>query len=140
MQEEMNYYSPELEEFYVGFECEILNGFGNWFPIIIDKSHLFNDIKYCDKFEDNLENSFRVKVLDKTDIESLGWKETLNNFFELISNPSSEYSSGTLLSLNDDNTITLYYHHSGMGGPGYHTRLSIKNKSELKKLMKQLGI
>ena len=117
------YYTPEIEEFHIGFEFEVDYG-DKWVQETQRDGFLHNK---------KLEN-IRVKYLDKEDIESLGWK----------------HSGGKMLSgamqYYDINKCRLYYaeHH-----PEYLSinvmetqvfRGRIKNKSELRKLMKQIGI
>ena len=64
------YYTPSIEEFHVGFECEIKIG-DHW-----------KNIKAIEDIEEMLiygipkPNNSRVKYLDKDDIESLGWELT----------------------------------------------------------------
>lgn len=144
------YYTPSVEEFYIGFECEIYNSNNEWFPILFTKGHLYNDLKFIDKFEDNLENSFRVKYLDKEDIESLGWvlineirspftNKLLDRF---MINKEHGFNTGDNWFLNeqDNNWNIKSTSYSSYGSAIQDIQLKIKNKSELKVLMKQLGI
>jgi len=72
------HYTPEIEEFYVGFRYEFsdlidLEGGGNewvWMPKILkDSNHMEMDSPFCyDKL-----TLFRVKILDEEDLEELGW-------------------------------------------------------------------
>lgn len=125
------YYTPEIEEFYVGFEFEWLNR--NTF-----EKHIF----MCQSqftFDDfpELAKQSRVKYLDQEDIESLGWKEEIDS-------PDGRFSI-----LKDDIWYYLiqYGHNQKYEircmNPSYKYGSflgTIKNKSELHKLMKQLGI
>ena len=146
---EDKYYTPSIEEFHVGFECEIFNANNEWFPIVFSKGQLYNDLKFVDKFDDNLNNAFRVKYLDREDIESLRWnvKEsklspytgkdilTYTLIIEQGFNTGVVYTLEELLS--NDYLITSQ-EYSSYGNQKYEMLFKIKNKSELKKLMKQL--
>lgn len=126
------YYIPEIEEFHIGFEFEITNGY-EWVKKVFSKEDLKSFL--YEQLENGINQQYiRVKYLDKEDIESLGWK----------------HSGGKMLSgamqYYDINKCRLYYaeHH-----PEYLSinvmetqvfRGRIKNKSELRKLMKQIGI
>lgn len=67
------YYIPDLSEFFVGFRCQMRfsiiendlgkcthTGYSEWEDIIFKNSVMLDN--------------YRVKYLDKTDIEDLGWK------------------------------------------------------------------
>ena len=125
------YYTPKIEEFHVGFEFEafVTKQIG-WRNISLraDGRHLdmvINELK---------SDRIRVKYLDQEDIESLGWEyvETLtlkgtrlrysfNNFI------LDYIPSNNLLALLEDNFSCRF-------------NCVLKNKSELRKLMKQLNI
>lgn len=72
---ENKYYTPKIEEFYVGFEYEFFNS-KNW-VIDTDFSTLFNanDTDCLYELRINIEeNNIRVKYLDAENIESFGFK------------------------------------------------------------------
>jgi hypothetical protein len=119
------YYTPEIEEFHIGFEYEV-----DWGPFKWKKA-IYQDYMTADSMCDDV----RVKYLDKEDIESLGFIEdpdfTYLHTFKRVRNNISIYTRnwGVFSIVNEDrmkNNIVF----TG----------TIKNKSELKKLMKQLGI
>ena len=131
------YYTPDITEFYTMFEYEVSNDKGiTW---IEEEFHL-NDshidlIKYV-KIQDDGKNSYliRVKYLDKEDIESLGWRLSPRETHYSIEIPGD--GSDTQMYYQEDNYYTMIYDWDGQSiFKGY-----IKNKSELIKLMKQLGI
>ncbi len=117
---ENKYYVPSIEEFHVGFECE----------------H-----KLCDTWREltcyhiphghrTLEDLYRVKYLDKQDVEELGWKENLREtYFELEEYQLNlwYFENIPYVSIYNTTSISIF-----MG--------KIMNKSELKKLMEQLII
>jgi hypothetical protein len=155
---ESNYYTPLIEEFYVGFEHEeyvsqvispqdrvIINGEiyigpeklqSKWVKSVLSDYHfdmenildIYNSKKESDKL--------RVKYLDKSDIESLG--------FTLIEGSQSEYinSHGDKIwfGKKDDSGllwITKIINKVEVKVAQWHV---IKNINELRKLLKQLGI
>jgi hypothetical protein len=130
---ENKYYTPAIEEFHVGFEYEWKNEDGNW---IKENSPTEITVEGYDEQTYGL----KVKYLDKEDIESLGFKQITNDCYNL---PVKEFRGmldqevrilvkDTILiylaqKLNESNTHVLF--------TGY-----IKNKSELKIILKQLNI
>ena len=148
----MKYYTPESEEFHVGFEYEVLLNSGEWEPLIFQPS----DTNFIHRFTEESwftsEQKSRVKYLDEQDIKELGWtfKDTVVSpftgkslhQFEIIKEVgfntgnkytlcTTDYPSGILIS-------SMVY---GSWGEVYQEmNLAIKNKSELKRIMKQLGI
>ena len=135
------YYKPTINEFYIGFECEIETSWGyskgEW-PKLLKFDTLTGFEK--DIIKATKESSFRVKHLDKEDIESLGFildKEF--NFYNTERKGSYNY---TLLYRN--NKVSLYikkYDGSNLiSNTPILLQATIKNKSELKVLLKQLGI
>ncbi len=122
------YYTPTVEEFHQGFDYEIeitkwTNG---------GKEKEWQQLTYNISYNLPYGTTCRVKYLDKEDIESLGWKGNGNSYL---------HSEGKfrLVIESFDNYQTILI--ETLGGLKYYGYLeSIKNKSELKKLMKQLGI
>lgn len=121
------YYQPEIEEFHIGFEYEWLNDEGTWIkedsPIEISKEN-FDEQTY----------GLRVKYLDQQDIEDCGW-EYSNTSREI------EYYNIEEISLYHDiidHEISIYK--IDCDWESCEFRGTVKNISELKKLMKQLNI
>ncbi len=129
------YYTPQKEEFHIGFEYEVKSK-GKWIKTI------FNDGRSAEQYTD-MEIPVRVKKLDKDDIESLGW-ELQNNlkYKERVFILQKEFNS------IEGNGITknfyLYFKTNS------NVRLVegfdsiyfgfIRNKSELKLEMKKLNL
>lgn len=68
------YYTPSIEDIRIGYECEILNGYGNWHTINITLGHIFNDLLFHTRdISKELSGIFRTPYLTKEDIESEGW-------------------------------------------------------------------
>tara|TARA_R110000822_G_scaffold82509_6_gene195163 strand:- start:1361 stop:1816 length:456 start_codon:yes stop_codon:yes gene_type:complete len=80
MKEEEKYYTPGIEEFHVGFEFEIEDLHDNlvdrtFRPIIADWQELNEVYDNYEHEHQDFHKNYRVKYLDKEDIESLGFKE-----------------------------------------------------------------
>lgn len=135
---ENKYYTPTIEEFHVGFEYEIYiishprNGKASlWIPIKIqEEDDLITDHNTL-SLQGNIDGKFcRVKHLDREDIESLGWKQEIKTRNDLY------FFDRYFLNFKDEITITDSY----VLGTKELFNGKIKNKSELKKLMNQIGI
>lgn len=142
---ESDYYTPTIEEFHVGFESEIFA------PEVVQWGRYVwkfdDDPVYFRKLSD--EEAHRVKYLDKEDIESLGFEveeETNNGHTWLLNfkvlDKEYEWDYDTVASYNINNkTLTI---DNGNRWPDEYeclvTDIKIKNKSELKKILNQLGI
>ena len=144
------YYTPTIDEFYVGFEYEELSGVDSEMEDWSCKS--FDPKEYIDRygeytFDDApLEGWIRVKYLDKEDIESLGFTHIGGKMltdvmqeFKWFNGKYWIYLTYTRFtnfcvlristSVEDGSVKTLVIHSIG-----------IKNKSELKRLLKQLNL
>ncbi len=145
------YYTPTIDEFYVGFEYEWNNSNedNEWRSSIANVEDCYYAVRDIEQYIDY--NNYRVKYLDKEDIESLGWKfigKTIDNWYELvIDRPAvmSAYTNSRYVLQHDFRTnqgvvIMAYDYSSGETGEHDIYRGSCKNKSELKKLLKQLKI
>lgn len=140
MEENNKYYTPTIEEFHVGFEYELLTLKGDWLKSIIDTQSIFTVLRYYS-------TNTRVKYLDQEDIESLGWNYTGRGVDLWFS------KEGIFFAVSGGHKFTEYKLQYGLhdnrlkieaffGGEseGILFEGIIKNKSELKRLMKQLGI
>jgi hypothetical protein len=127
------YYIPSIEEFRIGFEYEILVK-DVWNPITFTELNWFsNEVKLSHKYL--IENNrIRVKYLDQSDIESLGWiyHENSHIYFK------GEFKLQYVQSMN--NRLEISTHLATSGYSDIFFRGNIKNISELKNLLKQLGI
>lgn len=148
---ESKYYTPDLSEFYVGFEFEMFSG-NKWFNI--------KRTNHFDNFENKLKaEEIRVKYLNEDDLKNFGLtKEEYNlkdypflgyyhvdlkikeyNLYKFTTkytylqfwyspNIKNDYCNLIITCFNDKDNLNCHF-------KGY-----IKNKSELQKLLKQLGI
>lgn len=141
--EDSKYYTPRIEEFHVGFEFEEEFHAPNWNKLIkppkdlyewvhlkLDTSHSISRITSKIK-----KSKVRVKYLDQEDIESLGFKFMLDAGVEIWFEEQKEIYSLYLRNrgsvkitkkIEEDFIISLF-------------EGKIKNKSELKKILKQIG-
>jgi len=134
------YYTPDISEFYFGFEYEMKERFGDgtvktqeeydkakWIERITGSQ----DSPYIERmlFGKNADNGLcgvRVKHLDSLDIESLGFEENPEFFVN---------KKGDQIWLEEGLVFIYEPSHGEQIFAG-----TIKNKSELKKLFKQLNI
>ena len=133
---ENRYYTPEIEEFCIGFECEIKNIIDTRINFTKRKEAILNYMLKI-KFK-----GIRVKYLDKEDIESLGFKHlyddfTFGEYFKskcniMNYNLNYDYLSNwlTISTVSKDDLIEYSTIFCG----------KILNKSEFKKLLIQLNI
>lgn len=145
---ENKYYTPTMEEFHVGFEHEILYN-DKFESLTVTSWPDFEDIHYALNLD-----SVRVKYLDREDIESLGFK--FKESAKSLNDTSSHFFD--IYTLANDIQLSHYNWYTGSSDTDYieHRgvriiylpdnvdmvmfRGTIKNKSELVKLLKQLGI
>ena len=146
--EEEKYYIPSKDEFYVGFIYEWNNNQEDdiWRESIADSESSYHASNHLGQLEyGNIISTtdYKVKYLSKECIESLGWINQEFSFFE-------EHYCFTLNEPHADNECFLYKGFTSKNNK--HLKITnrfgnkvyfegiIKNKSELSKLMKQLGI
>jgi hypothetical protein len=154
------HYTPEKIEFYEGFEFE-RRGLGDLWEKDVWKFHQFSE----GRFNANLTyaNSIRVKHLDREDIENFGftYSDMIDVdrllFFKDVETYKGLESCG-LLYVPQTNWVLLYTHLKQVDGVlqgGYTIELpenkitvaggtrfcgEIKNKSEFKRILKQIGV
>ena len=127
---EDKYYTPTMDEFHIGFEYETNYNKNKWEKETIsndrDAACFFDDYHY-----DVVENEFRVKYLDKEDIESLGFIQSFRETYFENNNKDQIY-------LYDSENMNLEIYSNDYDKLVF--RGLIKNKSELQRLLKQLNI
>jgi hypothetical protein len=143
---ENKYYTPEIEELHVGMYCEWLRDPANeiYIPIELTANMLSLTLNTTgwnfEKLNVPGPISYRVKYLDREDIESLGWvykyseedKPCIcytNKNVDIIFNPRNNW---VLITKGDGETTWSDWKTIFAG--------NIKNKSELKRVMEQLTI
>ena len=140
--ENNKYYTPTKEELHIGFEVELKSTVTGtksndnievWIPGTITTLKGF--VKALSYLESDL---IRVKYLDQSDIESLGWKETCTDYIYTIATNKVQLRYNDTVALlemyKENNTFTIMYSCECI------FKGTIKNKSELKKLMRWLNI
>lgn len=131
------YYTPSIEEFYVGFECENMNFDGTFSSFIYGKNRSRGKIvDTLSQIEFQISaKTIRVKYLDKSDIESVGWEERGQELYYLKTS-DKEWCLEKVLNNNTSYRINE--------NDFYNSKtccfIELKNKSELKKIMSQLSI
>lgn len=139
------YYTPELEEFHVGFRYEFLLDpyiYQTWNKVTCSQNKVIHHL-----FEDE-PSSFRVKALDRDDIEELGWEyagRTQDLQFTLVKviQPFNlTYRSFRLqYSLEDHRLRIIGFEYDRFGPEEEVLFLGIcNNYNELKFIMKRIGI
>lgn len=137
------YYTPEIEEFHVGFEYEWNNPNEDdeWRESIADSEDIYHIDVEMRRNRDLLQT--RVKHLDREDIESLGWEF----YHEHVVDDECKY-----LYFKMSDFIDLIYSYSKQDGiyveiidNEYSDNETwfigkIKNKSELKRIMKMVEL
>jgi len=126
------YYTPELEELYIGFEYQQFSHLeGKWNDMILDYVHFITILE--EEESDWSEHHIRVKYLDREDIASLGFEHLGSGWFEKDIYRIRKWS---------EQEIDVYLWHTLDASMPEHLifRGEIKNRSELKQLLKQLHI
>jgi hypothetical protein len=133
------YYTPTIDEFHIGFEYEYmqfseeLECVDRWLPVNITIKALIPEIN---KFEDI--NKIRVKYLNREDIRSFGFVDDLRNSFihdKYLLLPGYYTRAKTEIQYDFDTKICT------IGSTGQIVFIGkIKNKSELKRILKQIGV
>tara|TARA_R100000544_G_C2213483_1_gene53227 strand:- start:114 stop:527 length:414 start_codon:yes stop_codon:yes gene_type:complete len=133
------YYTPEIEEFHVGFEFEsnytLFSRDREWVKCKLDENNTWFTEEW---YVDAVPTEFRVKYLDKEDIESLGWEFHQQNHSGCLSSFWNKKDVLLRLTVSYKNSIPYVsiYHYEGWETP----EMIIKNKSELKRILKQLSV
>ena len=142
MSEDDKYYTPEIEEFHVGFEYEQYEDYDN--PLQDKEWHKLVFGLYGTDNPENMTypgslNIIRVKLLDREDIESLGYvyRRIVEDIYEEYT--PIEYntlpSTRNIILRNTKSSEVVCFKKLIRAFRG-----TIKNKSELKKVLKMIGV
>jgi hypothetical protein len=131
-----HYYTPKIEEFHVGFEYEELTPQFQGDCETYEKKEcgqisLIGVMKSWKYFVD-----YRVKYLDREDIESLGWVRCSGEYDYTL--PATRYQFEIILGIVGDGELEVKI--SDDNGEYLRFYGIIRSKSELKKVMKQSKI
>jgi len=145
---ENKYYTPEIEEFYVGFEYERFIPKSNsteeecWEKLSMSINYL--SLEELDN--EIIEKEIRVKYLDKEDIESFGFKheggKLIKNYKDYFIYKVDNHKQYNLSYTYPNKILRIDIEDLNMfeESMNYLFQGTIKNKSEFKKLLKQLNI
>lgn len=130
---ENRYYTPDLEDLFIGYECEMRNFMQDSyskFDISCWEDMEYNAYPYVDKL--------RTKYLDKEDIEKCGWtcQEYISNGYNQSYTRNEDSESGYDLIYCEAWGGKWQIDHCG-GGIYWG---EIKSINELRKIMKMIGI
>jgi len=136
MEERNKYYTPSLDEFHVGFEYENWVKGRGWTKRIVE---VLGRIPINERISSLVHDDYRVKYLDKEDVESLGFIQNKNSLY-IQKQYDIQKGSIDIMLLSDGgrDKSCLYIKHDGLKDIVFSG--TIKNKSELKKLLHQLQI
>lgn len=140
---ENKYYTPKIEEFHEGFEYEVMipeKSLWSKEVFYLNKEHI-NLVQYVDIQNEFTKNKIRVKCLDIEDIESFGFERcipTEEGWFHTFKNGISLQLQ--YLNRNDTKgTIIIEQVMFNEPSPTVFWGI-IKNKSELKFILKCIGV
>lgn len=126
---ENKYYQPDISEFHIGFEYEVFDEENEvWsnkiFPEDFICTGTTTEPDLVELFYSGLKDT-RVKYLDRQDIEESGFSHYKMNIFK---------KDGITILHQKDNRLEIFDESDTLFSG------KIKNKTELKKLLKQLGV
>ena len=137
------YYTPTIKEFHPSFEFEQDNGYEWVKRTYEDTSQGIYSLKNA-----IVQRVIRVKYLDREDIESLGLnliESEKSNYWGPLFERRVEIGFNTYkicrLHLGQKSQVVVGVSGEGSwGGSTDNIQMTIKNKSELKRILKQIGI
>lgn len=138
------YYTPEIEEFHVGFEFESnyinYSKNGEWTKVTLKEDLNNEDIAwfYTSYVGDAVPTEFRVKHLDQEDIESCGWE--LHNINTGLKDTLNFHKNGKYIHFNLKSGEIMIHNEGEYEDHFSWFNGTIKNKSEFKRILKQIGI
>ena len=132
---ESKYYTPDITEFHVGFEYLVKSIEGNrLIELDINVNHNFKYLQESITREEVL-----VKYLDQSDIESLGFEcDDVDEPYDFTGKRLFLDKFNIIMGVNYNThwvEIRTYFVH----GEEILFQGNVKNKSELKKILKQIG-
>lgn len=132
--EENKYYTPEIEEFHVGFEYELRQA-SVWQKERVEQNDCFCDLQG---------EGIRVKHLDREDIESCVLEVT-DNVLAYGRNDDYftewEIDGSFSIWISNGSPSTIWIKRINMNnGEQNDVPFEVKNKSELKRVLKMIGI
>lgn len=147
--ENNKYYTPDISEFHIGFEFEYLSNDCKYHKCILGTNDINNPELY--QYNDDLTKIAhaitRVKFLDRSDLEELGWEVIKEPYRWQFQHKNGRYKLTTDIYTSTEN-LPIPHPNSGSikivdnrDGDNYNIFNGyIKNKSELKNIMYMLDI
>lgn len=135
--ENKKYYTPSIEEFNIGFEYEgMVDYYKDKYEVFIVKN-TEDLIQRMKTYQSQDMDWIKIKYLDKEDIESLGFTY-IKDVFSLNKLTVQSYKKDNIILYHTSelNKIMITYSNEDI----IVSSISIKNKSELIKLLKALNI
>jgi len=132
---EEKYYTPAIEEFHIGFECEFLNG-GIWKHVFIGEQDLVTLIHIIDSLKNG---NIRVKYLDRRDMIALGWIDKIqpDKYYLIVDGGEIQFYPDAYHSVEGQGIgCQIFYK---LGDKTNEMAVWIKNITELRQLMKFHG-
>lgn len=151
--EENKYYTPGIDELYIGFECEFFNNMQGkeWEKEVCDADTLSIAFDIHEhgtiEWDDDFSRTFRVKHLDKQDLIELGFEymEDVRDCINFAKYIQESNQSINLTLHRNSRRVGVAVHDLNVKPPMTSIQIGtfggeIKNKSELIKVLKMLGI
>lgn len=149
------YYTPKIEEFYIGFEFEAyyrtndlrlgLKDRYTWGEGVLLQTPDLQLIPH--KIKDN---TIRVKYLDQEDIESLDFvhvgdklcRDAGQEYIKGYNDPREIKDTIAIYHIERNNYVLIYIGHHETPRNDWETLFTgiVKNKSELKRILTQIGV
>lgn len=123
------YYTPKIEEFHVGFEYEVLDFALNMQDKAFRKDIITIVSDIANARDWLSDGEIRVKYLDNEDIKSLGF----------VDRGMNRYTTDEFIIVGGGNNPNFYYILNRIDQEGSFAGI-IKNKSELGKILKMIGV
>jgi hypothetical protein len=140
--ENNKYYTPTIEDIYIGFEYEYLNSKEIWVKSNdFSNEYMYEDSPLYGVYKDIENEKIRVKYLDKEDIETEGFELVDEGEYQVDSYYSKKVDKVQAVieyrvRLWSDSWVNIWSEDTGstyFGG-------TIKNKSEFKRILKMIGV
>lgn len=153
---ENKYYTPEISEFYIGFEYQYVSNMGvptddtsKWDSFLFGNQYKFKSWDWKPLLKDCLKRKLiRVKYLNQEDIERLGFtdkKTTVLDWYTSEKRSEDNWASYgywnnfRLLHDRDKNKVQIIAYKYGWDEGNILFQGDCKNKSELIRILNQVG-
>ena len=143
--EKEKYYTPEIEDIRVGYECEMESSWGwqkgKWPEILMTDTLSGFHVQKVGALKATNTGSLRVPYLTVEQIEAEGWIKVNDNTFVITSMKSDKFDSNVEYSLTFNRPrLTPYINIDGADADSSCYRGMCKSINELRTIMKLLRI